>query len=269
MTLLVLWPIFSQISLVFDNSDALPHSKKPSALETWFKLLSGWTSSASINRNSPPLLIESSFPTGEQLKLASRSFNLRQFSYNSGSSYYCIVTYTSIQSYCGRTCTQTTELSAYFYTLSNIGLYSTTTTTLTTSYSPLCDQVTAGCIATAAVAAAAIAGAIAIGVAVPLGSAAAAPDDPVFNIPTPSPTVVNGGLFENQTPVNNLAIPVPGSNFPNDGCGDSSIIFQDGQCYPVLKRGPCRNPHYWVTVDPVRLMVRNNFEADKNGKSET
>ena len=81
---------------------------------------------------------------------------------------------------------------------------------------------------------AAAAVAIAIGVAVPLGSAAAVPDDPVFNVPTPSPAVVGGGLFDNQTPVNNLAIPVPGGNFPNDGCGD----FQDGRCHPVLKRGP-------------------------------
>ena len=59
--------------------------------------------------------------------------------------------------------------------------------------------------------------------------------------------------------VNDLPIPVPGINLPNDGCGNSSVRFQGGGCYPVLKRGPCRSPYFWVTVNPVTLVVSLMF----------
>lgn len=43
---------------------------------------------------------------------------------------------------------------------------------------------------------------------------------------------------------------------PDDGCGSHSVRFKcDGKCYPVLKQGPCRNIHDWVTVDPETLLV--------------
>lgn len=62
-------------------------------------------------------------------------------------------------------------------------------------------------------------------------------------------------LFDNQTPKNDLKIPVEGSDFQDDGCGDGSVRFGDGKCYPVLKRGPCEEAHQWVTVHPTQLKV--------------
>jgi len=64
-----------------------------------------------------------------------------------------------------------------------------------------------------------------------------------------------GGIA--PTPSNLLPIPVPGSSFRNDGgCGDDSILFADGNCYPVLRRGPCPGRHQWLTVDPTTLKGR-------------
>ena len=64
-----------------------------------------------------------------------------------------------------------------------------------------------------------------------------------------------------QVPENNLQIPVLGLNFANHGgCNDSSIMFpEDGNCYPVLKQGPCTRPFEWLTVDPRTLLVNKNI----------
>ena len=64
-----------------------------------------------------------------------------------------------------------------------------------------------------------------------------------------------GFSFNAQTPVNNMPIPVTGSNLRDDECGDGSVRFRDGNCYPVLRRGPCDNPLHWLTVDPITLSV--------------
>ncbi|XP_046462657.1 uncharacterized protein LOC124208816 [Daphnia pulex] len=58
--------------------------------------------------------------------------------------------------------------------------------------------------------------------------------------------------ISNQTPANNLPIPVVGLSFPDDGSGDSSIRFLDGSSHPLFSRGPCNQTH-WVTVDPISL----------------
>jgi hypothetical protein len=64
-----------------------------------------------------------------------------------------------------------------------------------------------------------------------------------------------GGIA--PTPSNLLQIPVPGSNFRNDGgCSDESILFADGNCHPVLRSGPCPERHQWLTVDPMTLKGR-------------
>lgn len=48
---------------------------------------------------------------------------------------------------------------------------------------------------------------------------------------------------ENRKPLN--------GSYPDDGCGDYSVRFKsDGNCYPLLKRGPCSSIYYWVTVHP-------------------
>jgi hypothetical protein len=62
----------------------------------------------------------------------------------------------------------------------------------------------------------------------------------------------------NQTPANNLPIPVVGLSFPDDGSGDSSIRFPDGNIHPIFSRGPCNQTH-WVTVDPISLQVSFGF----------
>jgi hypothetical protein len=62
----------------------------------------------------------------------------------------------------------------------------------------------------------------------------------------------------NQTPANNLPIPVVGLSFPDDGSGDSSIRFPDGNIHPIFSRGPC-NQTQWVTVDPISLQVSSEI----------
>jgi len=171
----------------------------------------------------------------------------------------------------------------YFYSTSIIS------ETSSTSYSTSCAQVTCTSTATAvtisasaasaagaagaagaaaiavgaaaiAVGAAAIALAVGIAVPVAVGSAAAAADLSSINQANEIQEQVGqflpiGEPFDNPVPVNDLPIPVPGINLPDDGCGNSSVRFQGGGCYPVLRRGPCRSPYFWVTVNPATLLV--------------
>lgn len=65
-----------------------------------------------------------------------------------------------------------------------------------------------------------------------------------------------GRLLINQIPVNLLSIPVQGLDFISDDCGDGSVRFRDGICYPVLRKGPCESPTQWLTVDPLSLQVK-------------
>jgi hypothetical protein len=62
----------------------------------------------------------------------------------------------------------------------------------------------------------------------------------------------------NQTPANNLPIPVVRLSFPDDGSGDSSIRFPYGSIHPIFSRGPCNQTH-WVTVNPISLQVSCGF----------
>jgi hypothetical protein len=59
----------------------------------------------------------------------------------------------------------------------------------------------------------------------------------------------------NQIPANNLPFPVIGINFPDDGSGDSSVRFPDGNNYSIFSKGPCNETNQWVTVDPISLQV--------------
>lgn len=38
-------------------------------------------------------------------------------------------------------------------------------------------------------------------------------------------------------------------SIPDDGCDSNSVRFDDGQCYLLLGRQPCKDPRHWVTVD--------------------
>lgn len=115
-------------------------------------------------------------------------------------------------------------------------------------------------IAVASAAAAALA--LALGIAIPVGSSNLADtrDEAELNEIVSSMDV--GGTFLGFTsplPSNDLPFPVPGASWPDDGCGDASVRFKDGKCYPVLRKGPCESPLHWMTIDPATLSVRKCF----------
>ena len=83
--------------------------------------------------------------------------------------------------------------------------------------------------------------------------------------------------FTAATPFNRLPIPVTGQNFfplqqVNDNgvflkrsgspdgyyCNDGSVLFDDGNCYPLLRQGPCPDRLQWLTLDPITLRVNNH-----------
>ena len=82
--------------------------------------------------------------------------------------------------------------------------------------------------------------------------------DPPSSLPT--------GFFFAGAPVNALEIPVTvqGGNLPTDGCPINAALFggigrqlqENGTCYPLLTRGPCVDPRFWVTLDPNTKLVK-------------
>jgi hypothetical protein len=69
-----------------------------------------------------------------------------------------------------------------------------------------------------------------------------------------------GNSYESYPPFNGAKVPQNGkpsnSSYPDDGCGDYSVRFKgDGYCYPLLKKGPCENVLFWITVDPYTYEV--------------
>lgn len=101
-----------------------------------------------------------------------------------------------------------------------------------------------------AFAVAAVAIAVAVAVAVPTSLQSVNPS-PIQQIDFQNLFLDN----DNEIPINILPLPVDGIDFQDDGCGDGSVRFDDGNCYPVLRRGPCADPFQWVTVDPNQLRV--------------
>lgn len=47
-------------------------------------------------------------------------------------------------------------------------------------------------------------------------------------------------------------------SIPDDGCDSNSVRFDDGQCYLLLGREPCKDPRHWVTVDSSTYKVYAN-----------
>jgi len=95
---------------------------------------------------------------------------------------------------------------------------------------------------------------VALGVAVPLGSRRPPPPPP------PPPTSIRvataGVVVSNDDDVVDV-----GGAFVDDFCRDYAARFVDGNCYALLKRGPCP-PLHWLTVDPQLLAVnkkQSNF----------
>ncbi len=56
-------------------------------------------------------------------------------------------------------------------------------------------------------------------------------------------------ISDPPTPMIDQTFPAKGS-IPDDGCDSSSVRFDDGKCYPLMGRKPCKDPREWVTVDP-------------------
>lgn len=264
---------------------------KHKGLKSWFKRLSvGWkrtakridkapkeaqqldtTTNEAIETgpghmvNAEPVVLESSILSGEELRQAALQMS-RQSSISSNTNHCtcsqsprCSVTCTSLECHCGRTCTHFVEFSGKYYTSSFVILVST----IVNTYSIGCEEMISACAtrAVAAVAAVVAAAAVAVGVAIPVGAAAAG-----ANAATAAREarlisqgigqfIASGGLIDSQTPVNGLTLPVGLQDWRDDGCGDASVLFSDGICYPVLRRGPCNNPLHWLTVNPTDLSV--------------
>lgn len=85
-----------------------------------------------------------------------------------------------------------------------------------------------------------VAVAIAIGVAVPLSNTPDMPNFDADDVQLALPTKADPTSF-----VNIFAT----AKLPDDGCGKGGVLFEDGNCYPLLR--PCRNPLYWTTVNPI------------------
>ena len=251
-------------------------------LKSWAKKMTvGWKKMTNAGRideakqlpddynDGPAVQIQSSLMSEEELKYAglllSRQSSSSILAANSSSacscsdSPRCSVTCSSLECHCGRTCTHVTEFSGKYYSSNFVILVST----IVSTYSVGCEEMVSACatraVVGAAAVAAAVAAAIAVGVAVPVGVVQAAQAASVAReARTISQSVgqflANGGLFDSRTPINNLPLPVNLTDRRDDGCGDASVRFRDGNCYPVLRRGPCSSLN-WITVDPDNFTV--------------
>lgn len=218
-----------------------------------------------INNNLllPSATVEGSIVPNEDLQLPHFVPFLRESRQASSSSCTCTptpdckITCTSLEMRCRRTCTHYTVFTAEYYRKRHLPSFSTSVYI----YDNNCESLSSACIATTrAVAALAIAAVVAIAVAVPVGLQFTQKDQfiPTEEIYQQVDEFLNDSRFiDNKTPVSRLTFPVSGIDFPGDGCGDNSVQFSDGNCYPVLRRGNCSNPQYWVTVDPITLQVDN------------
>ena len=124
---------------------------------------------------------------------------------------------------------------------------STTTTTTTTTTLTTCPFPAASAVL---VAVAGIAVGVGIGISATPTSVIVGND--LVDISTIEPVRIIG----EETPVNNLDIPVLEiRNFPDDDCENNSARFNFGDCTQLLRRGSCPNPYQWVTAHPVSLQV--------------
>lgn len=240
------------------------------ALESFSKDLTSQTNS--VNTETPEIVSSIKDSSDEDQDLS--NFNqLFLTSFRSGCACQpsangsCSTKCTSQESRCGRTCFHLTEYSASQIVQparlddeNDFNVYSTYQTTLSSG----CELLTRACIMTTALAAAAAAAAavgvgVAIGVGVPMNGQALSNAVQQQQQAQVSQDVQrflsSGGLFNSGIPRNDQPIPVRGASLSDGGCSDNLVLFPDGKCYPVLRRGPCGDPFRWVTVDPTSLTV--------------
>lgn len=174
----------------------------------------------------------------------------------------CNVTCVSLESHCGWTCVHVTEYAkTYYVTHLHVNysiVFSTSANTTIQTYDDGCEILECACFAKAAKVVLGVAAviAVALGVGVPANFQASAPAVDTNEIAQINFQV---GQFLNRSrnfvPEHHHQIPLDGLDFPNDECGDRSVRFADGNCYILLRRGPCADPYHWVTLDPIQLRV--------------
>lgn len=195
---------------------------------------------------------------------------------------YCETSCTSSEVICGQTCSKTT----FFYGQSLSLIYGTAyvSTRVFTDDCP-CKVLAVSCSASesiksvsseivrsAAVVVAVGLAAIAVGVGVGVGVPALVNNlDESLSIPSADPIEPNNFFEPPPTPENDLEIPARRSNFPDDGCGSSSVQLQSnrtavalsdfmkslnkGNCTILLRRQNCSSPFQWVTLNSTTLQV--------------
>ena len=203
-------------------------------------------------------IIQSSILTPEEMHSLMQQQRQNSYGCSCSDTHKCTTTCSIMSSTCGRTCTTLVIFKGHYCTYNGVELSFTTFDVYNTG----CDSLSGACASKAItrLAAAAAAVAIAVGVAVPVGvgaiNAAQVQTEQRQEVQQGvGQFLANGGLYDTRTPVNILPVPVVGLSLKDDGCGDISVRYRDGICYPVLRRGPCANPLHWITVDPINLLV--------------
>ena len=229
------------------------------------QLIYGTCTCASTSFCSPTTTISTSYDFGIAQTVTSITVSC-------SSSSACSTICTSLSTICSSSCSIFTSLTAIYYTsytYSIIVFVATTTYPATTGastsssvsvYSSGCDSLSTACTTTttrlvfAPGAAAAVA--IAVGVGAGVCGAQAVQAQQIAN----NQNQIQGA--NSETGACDIA-PIPINDFstnfnetgPDDGCDDESIIFDDGNCYLLLRQGPCPERDQWLTVDPVSLRV--------------
>ena len=147
--------------------------------------------------------------------------------------------------------------SLVFSTLSFLAVDNKDCEKLSVDYSIVSSAIAAA--GTVAAIAAGVGGGLSAGIAV--AAVVVASNNNQQNDTNNNNTIQQSNQLANQTPENNLPFPVIGLNFPDDGSGDSSVRFPDGNIYSIFSRGPCNQTNQWVTVDPISLQVSRAFST--------
>ncbi len=194
---------------------------------------------------------------------------------------YCETSCTSSEVICGQTCSKTTFFYGQSLSLINGAYVSTRVFTddcpckvlaVSCSASESIKSVSSEIVRSAAVVVAVGLAAVAVGVGVGVGVPALI-NNLEQPLSTPSADAIEpNNFFEPPpTPENDLEIPARKSNFPDDGCGSSSVRLQSNRtavalndfmkslnkanCTILLRRQNCSSPFQWVTLNSTTLQV--------------
>lgn len=173
---------------------------------------------------------------------------------------YCETICTSSQVICGQTCSNTTFWCGQSLNDGIMDYVSIRSEITDVSCKVLGFQCSATEVARSASAAITVLGVVAaivvgVGVGVGVGVPALVRNNNPSEL-TPQSELVEQIINQQQTPENDLEIPVGSSTFPDDGCGSSSVRFNEGNCIPLFSRESCPNsPFQWVTLNSTIVQV--------------